>query len=66
MHRHGRRSVLARALGSDLKGKISPLLYLAAIGLAFVNAWLSIAIYVFVAAIWLVPDQRIEKAIGES
>ena len=66
MHRHGRRSVLARALGSDLKGKVSPLLYLAAIGLAFVNAWLSIAIYVFVAAIWLVPDQRIEKAIGES
>jgi uncharacterized membrane protein len=66
VHRHGRRSVLARALGSDLKGKISPLLYLTAIGLAFVNAWLSIALYVLVAAIWLVPDRRIEKAVGES
>ena len=66
VHRHGKHSALAVALGSDLKGKISPLLYLTAIGLAFVNAWLSIAIYVLVAAIWLVPDRRIEKVIGES
>ena len=66
VHRHGKHSALAVALGSDLKGKISPLLYLTAIGLAFVNAWLSIALYVLVAAIWLVPDRRIEKAIGES
>jgi uncharacterized membrane protein len=57
---------LRRALGSDLKGKISPLLYLAAIGLAFVNPWLSIAIYGLVAAVWLVPDRRIEKVVGES
>ena len=66
VHRHGKHSALAVALGSDLKGKISPLLYLTAIGLAFVNAWLSIALYVLVAAIWLVPDRRIEKVIGES
>ena len=66
VHRHGRHSALAVALGSDLKGKISPLLYLTAIGLAFVNAWLSIALYVLVAAIWLVPDRRIEKVVGES
>jgi uncharacterized membrane protein len=65
VHRQGRHSVLAAALGSDLKGKISPLLYLAGIGLAFVNPWLSIALYVLVAAIWLVPDRRIEKVIGE-
>ncbi|MFY9687760.1 MAG: TMEM175 family protein [Pseudolabrys sp.] len=66
VHREGKRSVLAKALGNDLKGKISPVLYLAAIALAFVNAWLSIAIYVLVAVMWLVPDRRIEKMIGES
>ncbi len=65
VHRQGKRSVLAKALGNDLKGKISPVLYLAAIALAFVNAWLSIAIYVLVAVMWLVPDRRIEKMIGE-
>lgn len=63
LHRQGGRSMLARALGSDIKGKISPLLYLAAIALAFVNAWISVAIYALVAGIWLVPDRRIEKAI---
>jgi uncharacterized membrane protein len=63
IHRQGPHSVLASALGSDIKGKISPLLYLAGIGLAFVNAWLAIAVYVLVAVIWLVPDRRIEKAL---
>jgi uncharacterized membrane protein len=57
--------VLARALGSDIKGKISPLLYAAAIPLAFVLPWLSIAIYVLVALIWLIPDRRIERALRE-
>jgi len=66
IHRHGRQSVLARALGTDLKGKLSPLMYLTAIVLAFVEPWLSIAIYVFAAIIWLVPDRRIEKVIPES
>jgi TMEM175 potassium channel family protein len=66
IHRQGRHSVLATALGSDLKGKISPLLYIAGIGLAFVNPLLSIAFYVLVAVIWLVPDRRIERVIGES
>jgi uncharacterized membrane protein len=61
LHRLGKRSMLARALGTDLKGKMSALLYVAAIALAFVNAWISIAIYVLVAALWLVPDRRIEK-----
>ncbi len=64
IHRQGAQSVLAKALGSDLKGKISPILYVAGIGLAFVNPWLSIAMYVLVAVIWLVPDRRIEKIIG--
>jgi uncharacterized membrane protein len=64
IHRHGKQSVLAEALGTDLKGKISPVLYVAGIVLAFVNPWLSIALYVLVAIIWLVPDRRIERIVG--
>jgi TMEM175 potassium channel family protein len=64
IHRHGKRSVLAEALGADLKGKLSPILYVAGIALAFVYPWLSIVLYVLVAIIWLVPDQRIERIIG--
>ena len=64
IHRHGKQSVLAEALGRDLKGKITPFLYFAGIALAFVNPWLSIALYVLVTIIWLVPDQRIERIIG--
>jgi uncharacterized membrane protein len=65
VHKQGRHSVLAHALGKDLKGKLSPLLYLTAIGLAFVMPWLSLALYALVAAIWLVPDRRIEKVLPE-
>jgi uncharacterized membrane protein len=65
VHRQGQQSVLARALGSDLKGKVSMLLYAAAIALAFVNPWLSIALYVLVAVMWLIPDRRIERALRE-
>ena len=65
VHQQGRHSVLASALGSDFKGKISPLLYAAAVALAFVDAWLSIAIYVLVAVMWLIPDRRIEKVLRE-
>jgi uncharacterized membrane protein len=64
MRAHGdARSELARALGSDLKGKISPFFYLAGIALAFVNPWISCALYVFVALMWLVPDRRIANAV---
>jgi uncharacterized membrane protein len=65
LHRHGEHSVLAHALGADFKGKISPLLYLAAIGLAFYEPWASLAIYVLVAIMWLIPDRRIEKVLPE-
>jgi TMEM175 potassium channel family protein len=58
----GPRSVLAAAVGRDLKGKISPLLYLLAIG-ASVRPALAHAVYVLVALMWLVPDRRIERAI---
>jgi uncharacterized membrane protein len=63
IHKQGPHSVLARALGSDLKGKISPILYLTGIAMAFVSPWVSIALYTAVAVMWLVPDRRIANAI---
>jgi uncharacterized membrane protein len=63
IHKQGPHSVLARALGSDLKGKISPILYLTGIAMAFVSPWVSIALYASVAVMWLVPDRRIANAI---
>jgi uncharacterized membrane protein len=65
IHRHGDHSVLAEALGRDVKGKISLVFYAAGIALAFLSPVLSIALYVLVAVIWLVPDRRIEKALRE-
>ncbi|MDP9204635.1 MAG: TMEM175 family protein [Gemmatimonadota bacterium] len=61
----GPRSKLKIAVGNDAKGKISVVLYLLAIPLAFVNRLISDAIYVFVALMWLVPDRRIEKRFDE-
>ena len=61
--REGHDSLLARAVGCDWKGKISPLLYFAAILLAFVNFWLADGLYILVALLWLVPDRRIEKIL---
>jgi uncharacterized membrane protein len=61
---HAADSVLATALGDDFKGKISIVLNMAAIPLAFVRSWLACAIYILVAVIWLVPDKRIEKTIA--
>jgi len=57
-------SRLAEALGSDTKGKLSLVLYLAAIPLAFVNQWIAGALYAAVALIWLVPDRRIESQLA--
>ncbi len=65
VHKQGQDSVLANALGKDIKGKISPLLYAAAIVLAFVDPWISIALYALVAVMWLIPDRRIERALRE-
>lgn len=58
----GEESVLKQAIGKDLKGKASPILYAVAITSAFWSHWISIALYVFVALMWLVPDRRIERA----
>jgi len=60
---HGSESLLANALGSDFKGKVSIVLYLVAISLAFVSPWLACAVYVLVAIMWLVPDRRIERKV---
>ena len=62
---HGPDSPLRAALGRDLKGKISPILYSSAIVIAYVSRWISIGIYVFVALMWLVPDRRIESIYEE-
>ena len=64
--RHGADSTLAHALGRDIKGKVSPFLYIAAIVLVSVSPWLSLALYAFVALMWLIPDRRIERALGEA
>lgn len=61
---NGRGSPLARAIGGDAKGRASVALYATAIGLAFVNQWIADAIYVAVAAMWLIPDRRIERTIA--
>jgi uncharacterized membrane protein len=63
MSLHGADSVLATALGSDVKGKVSLALYAAAIPLSFVNRWIAVGLYVLVAIIWFIPDRRIEKTI---
>jgi uncharacterized membrane protein len=55
---------LKEAVSGDVKGKMSVACYAAAIPLAFVVPWVSIALYVVVAATWLVPDRRIESRIG--
>ena len=56
--------LLASALGSDFKGKISMVFYVVAIPLAFIQPWLACAIYILVAASWLIPDRRIERKIS--
>ncbi len=61
----GENSTIKKAIGSDFKGKISPLVYLVAIALAFVNQWISDALYVLIALMWLIPDRRIESKIHE-
>jgi uncharacterized membrane protein len=61
----GAHSKLEAAIGRDIKGKISPLIYLVAIPVAFVNQWISDALYVLVALMWLIPDRRIESKLNE-
>ena len=60
----GPSSFLRTAVGADWKGRTPPVLYLIAIGAAFVAPWIAQAIYVVVALMWLVPDRRIERALA--
>ena len=60
----GPDSLLASALGRDVKGKLSPVFYLCAIPLAFWKPWVSELLYVLVALLWLVPDRRIERSFA--
>ncbi len=66
VRRHGPGSVLAAAVGKDVKGKVSLALYIAAVAVAAFLPWVSYAIYVLVALIWLVPDRRIERKLHPS
>ena len=61
---HGKESTLAKAIGKDKKGVLSVVLYIAGIvASAFINPWIGFSIYVIVAAMWFIPDRRIEKKI---
>lgn len=64
-HHDGKNDLLARAVGNDLKGKVSIALYLIAIAAAFLHQWISHAIYAGTALLWLVPDRRIESKMVE-
>jgi uncharacterized membrane protein len=59
---HGRDSEFAARIGSDVKGYLSLAMYLLAVGLAFVNSWMSLAVYFAVAMIWFIPDRRFERS----
>lgn len=61
---NGRTSLVARAVGRDWKGKLSMVLYLAAVPLAFMSPWIAIAIYVAISATWFIPDRRIEDRLS--
>ena len=62
---HGKDSTLAASIGNDRKGALSIVVYAAAIPLSFVRPWIAFACYVMVAVMWLLPDLRIEKTIGQ-
>lgn len=60
---HGKNSPLAIAIGKDFKGRISVVIYFISVPLAFINPGISLLMYALVAAMWLIPDKRIEKVI---
>ena len=64
-HADGENELLAAAIGSDLMGKMSILCYLAAIPLAFISQWIAGGLYALVAAIWFIPDRRIERTMNK-
>lgn len=65
VRQQGQSSLVAAAVGRDLKGKFSPLLYAAGIALSFLDRWFAVALYAAVAVMWLIPDRRIERTIAD-
>jgi uncharacterized membrane protein len=63
---HGRDSQLAKAVGKDFKGKLSPLFYIIGIVSSFYNVWVAETLYVLVALMWLIPDRRIERTVASN
>jgi len=66
LRKQGKDSLLARAIGKDLKGNVSVVIYAVAIAVAFLNQWIADGLYVLVALIWLIPDRRIERMLFEN
>ena len=66
IHAQGPDSILKKAVGRDLKGKLSPLLYILAIVATLISPWIAEAIFVAVALIWLIPDRRIENVLSSN
>ncbi len=62
---HGKESILAKAIGSDFKGKLSPIFYILGIASSWISSWLAASFYILVALIWLIPDKRIESRLNE-
>ena len=65
IHHQGAGSLLGKAVGNDVKGRISLVIYVVAILCSFANRWVGFGLYWVVAMVWLVPDRRIEKVINE-
>jgi uncharacterized membrane protein len=63
---HGKDSILGIAIGKDWKGKISLVIYATGIALSFINSWLGLAMYILVAALWFIPDKRIEEKVSST
>jgi uncharacterized membrane protein len=63
IRQQGENSILAKAVGSDLKGKVSIIIYLIAIATAFISPLISQVLYIIVAFVWIIPDKRIEKVL---
>ena len=66
IRQQGENSILAKAVGSDLKGKVSIIIYLIAIATAFISPLISQGLYIIVAFVWIIPDKRIEKVLFEN
>ena len=63
---HEKESTLAKAIGNDLKGKLSLIIYIVGMLLSFFNPWIALSLYFLVSLMWLIPDKRIENSMNEN